>query len=229
MKGNNVDIRLINASTIDLLKDIFNETFLKKKTSVQRYIDKMSIDPKYDRPKMNMGEAELERYRLSNILAKEQTGPTKRFINTTQAEFNKEFDTKLGAMKILLEPVEQDPNGLDMKEAGAKADLGKPDLDLLLEGFSKALEAVAVVSAFGADKYSRGGWLSVPNGLRRYSSALLRHMFYYKQDELIDKDSGLTHLAHAAWNGLAILELTLRQEQNEKLKNDKLGTEGNCI
>jgi hypothetical protein len=94
---------------------------------------------------------------------------------------------------------------------GAKLDHAKPDLDLVLGDFSRALIEVGKVGTFGAKKYSEHGWLSVPNGVHRYSSALLRHYFKYKSGEIYDSESKLLHLSHLAWNSLATLELYLEE------------------
>ena len=103
---------------------------------------------------------------------------------------------------------ETDPNGLDQHAPGAKCDSGKQLAGVLLD-FSRALEAVADVGTFGANKYTRGGWQSVPEGEQRYTDALMRHLLKM-QRENIDPDSGLEHLAHLAWNCLAVLELKRR-------------------
>jgi hypothetical protein len=115
---------------------------------------------------------------------------------------------------------EIDPNGFKSTTPGAKLDHGKPDLSLLLM-FGQALSAVGDVGTFGCRKYTRGGWQIVPDGLTRYTAALLRHVFksFYEPH---DPDSGLLHLAHAAWNALAILELTLRKEATNE--TDTSGT-----
>ena len=111
-----------------------------------------------------------------------------------------------------IESKETDPNGFTSSTPGAKLDLNKPDLDLVLGDFAKAILEVGKVGTFGAKKYSRSGWLSVPNGIRRYSSALQRHWFYLMDGEEYDDDSGLHHAAHMAWNSLAHLELLLREK-----------------
>lgn len=77
--------------------------------------------------------------------------------------------------------------------------------------YPTALLKIAKVTAFGAEKYSPNGWLSVPNALYRYYNAMLRHHLAYISGEVLDKDSGLPHLAHRAWNALAVLELHLRK------------------
>lgn len=94
---------------------------------------------------------------------------------------------------------------------GHKDDAGKPRLAMVLLGFSRALQAVGQVGTFGAQKYTDNGWLHVPDGSRRYTDALLRHLLAEGMDPGgQDHESGLPHLAHAAWNALTVLELELR-------------------
>lgn len=99
----------------------------------------------------------------------------------------------------------------DLHTPGAKDDKQKIQADLLLD-FRRALTAVAEVSTFGAQKYTRGGWLTVPDGQCRYTAALIRHLLAADDK---DKESGLRHAAHTAWNALAVLELKLREEGRE--------------
>lgn len=107
---------------------------------------------------------------------------------------------------------EADPRGTAPHAPGAKLDAGKPRLGLVLGAFAHALEAVGYVGTFGAAKYSDDGWLSVPDGERRYTDALYRHLLAEARGEQADAESGLHHAAHAAWNALARLELALRAE-----------------
>lgn len=97
-------------------------------------------------------------------------------------------------------------------EPGAKLDVGKNRLGLVLYGFARALEAVGRVGTFGADKYSPDGWVSVPDGVNRYTDALYRHLLAEAREDL-DDESGLLHAAHAAWNALARLDLMLRDKR----------------
>jgi hypothetical protein len=108
---------------------------------------------------------------------------------------------------------ETDPTGRLAHEPGAKLDSGKPMAGVLLD-FGLALLEVAKVGTFGAKKYSRGGWQHVPDGVNRYTDALMRHLLA-EQGESHDHESGLLHAAQAAWNSLARLELMLRQECKE--------------
>lgn len=104
----------------------------------------------------------------------------------------------------------RDPNGRSAHQPGAKLDGGKLQPDLILSGFANALTAVAEIGTHGAEKYTRDGWSSVPDGIYRYRNAGQRHALARATGEHADPDSGLAHLAHEAWNKLAELELTLR-------------------
>ncbi len=106
--------------------------------------------------------------------------------------------------------LETDPNGRDPHEKGSKLDEGKSPLYRgVVRYFPRALERVAEVSSFGANKYTWGGWRSVPNGIDRYSDAIVRHLVKEEYEGDYDKDSGLLHASHTAWNALAVLELKL--------------------
>lgn len=109
--------------------------------------------------------------------------------------------------------IEKDPNGRNPKEPGAKLDMGKsPVYRGLLDYFPRACKAVANVSAAGAAKYAWKGWETVPDGINRYRDALGRHIVDESIDGPYDAD-GFRHLAQQAWNALAALELTLREEE----------------
>lgn len=111
---------------------------------------------------------------------------------------------------------EIDPNGKNPHEPGAKLDAGKAcAFRGAIDYFPRAIESVAAVSTFGANKYAWKGWETVPEGFERYSDALVRHLLKEGQGEASDNDSGLLHAAHAAWNALARLELKLREQEND--------------
>lgn len=109
--------------------------------------------------------------------------------------------------------VEQDPSGKSSHEPGAKLDAGKTMPSLILSAMPRAMLAVAEVGTFGARKYSRNGWLSVENGVERYTNAMDRHRLYETIDGPVDPQSELLHASHLAWNALARLELMLREAQ----------------
>lgn len=111
-------------------------------------------------------------------------------------------------------------------EKGAKLDEGKIDMSLL-EFLPRALSEVARVMTYGKIKYTRGGFLEVPDGIDRYSAAMLRHYFAGKvegefdQDPWYDTEQGLAfkgkimHDAQVAVNALFRLELILREKEDE--------------
>lgn len=74
-------------------------------------------------------------------------------------------------------------------------------------------EHVVKVATYCAKKYSDGGWLSVPNGIRRYRAAAIRHRIAMETEEK-DAESGLPHAWHVEWNLWAVY--TLEQKASEK-------------
>lgn len=86
--------------------------------------------------------------------------------------------------------------------SGVRENKGKPPASLML---SRALLEVARVSDFGAKKYE-------PHNYRKgmkwsfFIDATMRHLVKFSIGERIDTESGLSHLAHVAWNVLALLE-----------------------
>lgn len=80
--------------------------------------------------------------------------------------------------------------------------------------FPKAISGVASVSAFGATKYAWKGWEHVPDGIDRYTDAMVRHLVQEATGEVLDPDSGLPHAWHVAWNALARAELIMKEQNN---------------
>lgn len=111
---------------------------------------------------------------------------------------------------------------------GVKHDQGKPRPDLIFSAMARAILEVSKVAAFGAEKYDDDNWLLVADKEKRYRDAKGRHMLL-GAIEKVDADSGLSHLAHEAWNAIALLEIHMRakggaglsdQEINAALKHD---------
>ncbi len=107
---------------------------------------------------------------------------------------------------------EIDPNGRDQHQPGQKLDANKNRLGLVHRDFSLAIEQVGRVATFGAKKYTPSGWVGVPEAVERYTDALYRHLNAHDRGELVDQDSGLSHLGHACWNALALCELSERSK-----------------
>lgn len=85
----------------------------------------------------------------------------------------------------------------NLGKTGYKADSGKLRYSLIPTAATKAL---AKILTFGAEKYSKDGWKSVPNAKERYTDALYRHLEAYRSGEKYDEESGESHLAHAITN-----------------------------
>lgn len=110
-----------------------------------------------------------------------------------------------------------------MSKAGMKDDDGRAQIEtMVFSYFPRALAAVSTVSEYGARKYTRMGWLTVPDGVDRYTDALARHQLkQYTEGTYDETDSGLSHAAQMAWNALARLELMLAQGKVE----DRIGND----
>lgn len=93
---------------------------------------------------------------------------------------------------------------------GPKYDEGKLQYGLIPPIATRAL---AQVLTFGAAKYAPNSWQKVPDGERRYTDALYRHMEAYRMGESIDTESKLSHLAHAITNIAFLLHF---EEQRKK-------------
>lgn len=93
--------------------------------------------------------------------------------------------------------------------AGMKHDAGKPRFDLLRIGCARALEGVARVLTFGAQKYAAHSWREVAEGETRYLASLDRHInaIAIHGPAARDEESGLLHIDHVACNALFLGEL----------------------
>jgi hypothetical protein len=78
---------------------------------------------------------------------------------------------------------------------GAKFDNGKDRWDLF--PFGAARQIVRVLT-YGAMKYAPNNWQLVQNARERYFAAAQRHLVAWHAGEVIDPESRLPHLAHAA-------------------------------
>ena len=98
---------------------------------------------------------------------------------------------------------------------GVKYDGEKPKMHLLPP---KAINEVAKVLTFGAQKYDEENWRKLEDLQSRYSSGALRHIFAHLDSEDLDPESGLSHLAHAICCLLFKLEIEL---ENAKIEEEK--------
>lgn len=167
------------------------------------------VPPPPDREKFKKFAEKWLAAREERALAQAQTlkneGPSWRDIKVTIDRKQAETPEDLG------KPVrrEADPHGKDPHEMGAKLDAGKVQAGVLLD-FSRALWKVAEVGTHGNGKYARGSWQFVEEAEERYEDAMMRHLLKIRVEPT--DESGLETLAHFAWNALAVLELSLREE-----------------
>ena len=69
----------------------------------------------------------------------------------------------------------------------------------------KEAEEIVKVLTFGANKYTDNSWQQVEKRKERYYAALMRHISLWRQGEMIDSESELPHLSHAACNLIFLL------------------------
>lgn len=86
------------------------------------------------------------------------------------------------------------------KETAARFDQGKPRYDLIPP---YALHEIVLVYTYGCHKYDPDNWWK-GMGWRKVIGPMLRHIFKWMRGEKYDHESGLHHLAHAAWNAIAL-------------------------
>ena len=76
------------------------------------------------------------------------------------------------------------------------------------------VEDIVRVYTAGAKKYGENKWQDLPDGIRRYKAALLRHLVEFDKGNEIDKETGCLHLAQCAWNAIAMLHISKQQKKN---------------
>lgn len=98
----------------------------------------------------------------------------------------------------------------------------KPKLSYILE-FPHAIEALARIMELGAEKYGDGNWKLGGKPDKEYMDSMMRHLRSFVEGEMYDKDSGCSHVGHAAWNLLALIELNHSNElYNKEIFNERI-------
>lgn len=107
---------------------------------------------------------------------------------------------------------------VEEKNTAVKDDKGKLRMDLLPV---RSLVQVAQVYTYGAEKYAPNNWRKGMAWSRIYA-AILRHLFRFWGGEDLDSESGLPHLAHAAFGVLTLLDYGLTHlEYDDRAENPK--------
>lgn len=104
----------------------------------------------------------------------------------------------------------------DPRSGAMKADGAKLRFDLMPPSF---IEAVTEVLTFGAEKYADRNWEKGMSWGRPFA-ATMRHLWAWWRGEETDKDSGLSHLSHAACNLAFLIEYeTTKREFDDRPYN----------
>ena len=89
------------------------------------------------------------------------------------------------------------------KENAARFSKGKIRHDLVAPW---ALDQIAKVYTYGTIKYSDDNWWKGLKWKKDVFGCILRHVWKWFRGQKNDDESGLHHLAHAAWNCMALME-----------------------
>lgn len=93
-------------------------------------------------------------------------------------------------------------NPANDRPVGRKDDLGKLRFDLVP---AVPLEDLARIYTYGSQKYADRNW---EKGIEwgRIFAAMMRHLWAFWRGETVDLESGMPHMAHAAWGCFTLLE-----------------------
>ena len=61
------------------------------------------------------------------------------------------------------------------------------------------------VLTYGAKKYEPNTWQNVNDPINTHYSALMRHLLAWKNGEIYDKETGLSHIKHVLTNAMFLL------------------------
>ena len=109
---------------------------------------------------------------------------------------------------VLTEPMRQYE-----RSAEEEQQLGKDEAARFSEGKTRhdlvapwALEQIARVYTYGTQKYDDDNWWKGLRWKKDVFGCIFRHVWKWFRGEVNDDESGLHHLAHAAWNCMALME-----------------------
>lgn len=115
----------------------------------------------------------------------------------------RQFAEKMNAIRRVAE----EKSYFEDPETGAKKEIKKAQLGAI---DPKALLLLAEAAGYGAGKYEQYNYLKgYPWSLS--FNAMMRHALAFWNGEDIDPESGLPHMVHAAWHGLAMTSFLTRE------------------
>lgn len=95
---------------------------------------------------------------------------------------------------------------------GLKFDNDKLRWDLLP---LDVIEDAVKIITFGANKYSENNWQQLDGGLDRYFAAMMRHLVEYRKGNMVDDESGQSHLSHAITNLIFLMWIEKNKKQTK--------------
>ena len=110
---------------------------------------------------------------------------------------------------------------MEIKKIGLKDDTGKLRFDLIT---SESLTGMAEVLTLGANKYEANSWQNVEDGIDKHYASLMRHLIQWRQGEILDEESKLSHIKHVLTNAMFLLhhESKKNNEQIEDICNKNI-------
>lgn len=152
-----------------------------------------------------------------------------KHVNENLSDGCSKLHNSVREKEILKTPSEDQTQLEDRPETGYKNDRIDDKLRWELLPWQE-IEDIVKVYHFGAKKYTPESWKNLNDGARRYFAACNRHLIAYIKGEKIDPESGIYHLAHAAWNVIAMLYLDKHGNgfDFDRVKTDKF-IEKACI
>jgi hypothetical protein len=138
------------------------------------------------------------------------------YPDTYHDEYNRAFEAMTNTVKQFISQHELNTITGTPTGSAVKHDADKLPMHLLS---TEALEQIAAVLQFGAEKYAAHNWRKGFVWSRPLSAAL-RHLLAFNAGEDRDPESNLSHLAHAACCIMFLLEFEkTRPELDDRYKD----------
>lgn len=91
---------------------------------------------------------------------------------------------------------------MEIEKIGLKENKDKLRFDLIT---TESMIGLAEVLTYGAKKYKPNSWQNVENGLDEHYAALMRHLISWRDGEIVDNETGLSHIKHVLANAMFLL------------------------
>ncbi len=92
---------------------------------------------------------------------------------------------------------------MKIEKIGLKDRTNKLMIELVLP---ETIFAIAEVLTMGAKKYKPNSWQNIKNPVDTHYASLMRHILAWRQGEIIDRESKLSHMKHVLTNAMFLLD-----------------------